>query len=129
MTLGSALIFAKDIPRMIAFYRDGLGLRLLEERSKDGWTELDAGGVVLVLHGIPEHVAKHIEITSPPKARENTAVKLIFLTPDVAAARGHLIAHGAVMFEPRAGGSCDGLDPEGNVFQIAQGESPLAPSA
>lgn len=120
MELGSTLIFAKDLARMTAFYRDGLGLRLLPERSEEGWVELDAGAARVVLHAIPEHIAQGIQIDSPPKQRENTPIKLIFRTPDVAQARAHLLEHGAVMFEPRAWGGCDGLDPEGNVFQIVQ---------
>jgi len=57
-------------------------------------------------------------IETPPKAREETPIKLVFESEDVTAARVHLISHGAIMFEPRPSGGCDGLDPEGNVFQI-----------
>jgi catechol 2,3-dioxygenase-like lactoylglutathione lyase family enzyme len=120
MDLSSTMIFAKDMQRMIAFYRDGIGLRLLEEKSQEGWAELDAGAVMLVLHAVPAAIAKDIEVTSPPKIRETTPIKLIFRTADVAQARAHLIEHGAVMFEPRSWGACDGLDPEGNVFQIVK---------
>jgi catechol 2,3-dioxygenase-like lactoylglutathione lyase family enzyme len=120
MDLSSTMIFAKDMQRMTAFYRDGIGLRLLEERSKEGWAELDAGTVVLALHAIPAEIAKEISVTSPPKQRDTTPIKLIFRTADVAQARAHLIEHGAVMFEPRPWGACDGMDPEGNVFQIVK---------
>ena len=120
MELGSTLIFAKDLARMTAFYRDGLGLRLLPERCKEGWVELDAGAALVVLHAIPEEIAQGIRIDNPPKRRETTPIKLIFRTPDLAQARAHLLEHGAVMFEPRAWGGCDGMDPEGNVFQIVQ---------
>jgi catechol 2,3-dioxygenase-like lactoylglutathione lyase family enzyme len=120
MELSSTMIFAKDMQRMTAFYRHGIGLRLLEERSKEGWAELDAGAVVLALHGIPGEIAKDIQVTIPPKQRGNTPIKLIFRTADVAQARAHLIEHGAVMFEPRPSGACDGMDPEGNVFQIVK---------
>ena len=118
MELRHAMIFAKDMERMTAFYRDGIGLRVLPEAAQEGWVEFDAGGCLLALHAIPPAIAATIEITTPPQPRENTPIKLIFQTPDVAAARGHLIAHGATMFEVRARGWCDGLDPEGNVFQI-----------
>jgi catechol 2,3-dioxygenase-like lactoylglutathione lyase family enzyme len=118
MELSRTMIFAKDMQRMTAFYRDGIGLRLLEEKSQEGWAELEAGAVMLVLHGIPAEIAKDIHVTSPPKRRDQTPIKLVFRTPDVAQARAHLIAHGAVMFEPRSWGGCDGMDPEGNVFQI-----------
>jgi predicted enzyme related to lactoylglutathione lyase len=122
MELRRAMIFVKDMERMTAFYRDGMGLRLLPEATQEGWVEFQAGGSTLALHAIPSHIAKDIDITDPPQAREQTPIKLVFETPDLEAARGHLIAQGAVMHPPRHAGSqagnCDGLDPEGNVFQI-----------
>jgi catechol 2,3-dioxygenase-like lactoylglutathione lyase family enzyme len=118
MDLRRAILFAKDMDRMTAFYRDGLGLRLIPETREDGWVEFDAGGVMLALHAIPAAIAETIEITTPPQAREATPIKLVFEVDDIGAARAHLISHGAVMFEPRSWGGCDGLDPEGNVFQI-----------
>jgi catechol 2,3-dioxygenase-like lactoylglutathione lyase family enzyme len=120
MELVRAMIFVKDVPRMTAFYRDALGLRLLLEKSTDGWVEFDAGGAVLALHAIPAAYAANIEIANPPIAREDNPIKLIFHAADLTAAREHLIAHGAVMGDIRSWGACDGTDPEGNVFQIAQ---------
>jgi predicted enzyme related to lactoylglutathione lyase len=119
MPLRCVLLYVKDLPRMTAFYRDALQLATLPDRSSDGWTELDAGGATIGLHAIPEHIARDIEITSPPAAREEGAMKLIFGVEDVESARARLTAHGAVMFEGTPWGACDGLDPEGNVFQIS----------
>ena len=118
MELRQAMIFAKDMDVMTAFYRDGVGLREIPESRQDGWVEFDAGSALLALHAIPAHIANSIKIESPPDARDDTAIKLVFEAADVAAARAHLISHGAIMSEPRAGGGCDGLDPEGNVFQV-----------
>ena len=118
MELRRAIIFVKDMRAMTAFYRDGLGLRPLSEGSSEGWVELDAGGARLALHAIPAAIASGIEITNPPQARGNTPIKLVFHATDVAGARAHLVSHGAVMQEPSPSGRCDGLDPEGNVFQI-----------
>jgi catechol 2,3-dioxygenase-like lactoylglutathione lyase family enzyme len=115
MRLATAMIFVKDFERMLAFYRDGLGLAVKERQ--DGWAALDGG---VSLHAIPEKYAADIVIASPPVAREDTPIKLIFEAHDVVAARAKLAEHGAVMMEPRRNGSCDGLDPEGNVFQIAR---------
>lgn len=118
MQLRLPMIFAKDMARMTAFYRDGIGLDLVEDRSNEWWTEFQAGPALLALHKIPSEIAEGIEISSPPRARSNTPIKLIFETADLEASRAHLIEHGAVMFEPQPWGACDGLDPEGNVFQI-----------
>jgi len=117
MQLEMALIFAKDMNRMTAFYRDAIGLELLPGESSVGWAVFNSGGARLALHAIPIEIAKDIHIEVPPKARGSTPMKLFFRTGDLEEARAHLLAHGAVMFEP-AHGRCDGLDPEGNVFSI-----------
>jgi predicted enzyme related to lactoylglutathione lyase len=116
MELRRTIIFVKDMRRMTAFYRDGVGLRLQSETNGD-WVEFEAGGA-LALHAIPAGIAQGIVIADPPRARSETPIKLVFQTADVEAAREHLKAHGAVMSEPRSSGACDGVDPEGNVFQI-----------
>ncbi|MCM3904888.1 MAG: hypothetical protein ND866_24590 [Pyrinomonadaceae bacterium] len=120
MHLRRLMIFTKDFDRMTTFYRDALGLPQLPDKSSEGWREFDAGGVALALHVIPDHIAKDIQITKPPTAREETPIKLVFEVPDIEVARTHLRNHGAVMSEPSAWGSCDGVDPEGNVFQIVK---------
>lgn len=118
MQLRSAILFAKDMQRMTAFYRDVLELVL--ERSTDEWAEFQAGGATLALHAIPPTIAAGIEIADPPRARANTPIKLVFEVPDLETARAHLTAHGVVLSEPFNWGACDGLDPEGNVFQIVE---------
>jgi catechol 2,3-dioxygenase-like lactoylglutathione lyase family enzyme len=124
MELRRAIVFAKDLERMTAFYRDGLGLRPMPKTSSEGWVELDAGDSSLALHAIPAEIAKDIAIANPPWARASTPIKLVFQTDDLGAARAQLKAHWAVMSEPVGSGACDGVDPEGNVFQIV-GKVPL----
>jgi predicted enzyme related to lactoylglutathione lyase len=121
--LGTAMIFAKDLQRMAEFYHEALGLPLLPGTSAPGWVELDAGSVRLALHAIPPRIARQIEITQPPRAREETPIKLLFEVDDLQAVRRRLVQFGATMFEPRNSGICDGLDPEGNVFSLV----PLPP--
>jgi catechol 2,3-dioxygenase-like lactoylglutathione lyase family enzyme len=119
MRLRTTLIFVADLPRLLAFYRDGLGLIPRLETATDRFIELDAGGCRLALHAIPAEILATLgDLTTPPQPREDTPIKLIFETDDLAQARSHLAACGATMDEPSAWGSCDGLDPEGNVFQI-----------
>ncbi|HEU4584089.1 MAG TPA: VOC family protein [Polyangiaceae bacterium] len=121
--LHRVILFAKDLKRMLEFYHDALGLPLLSAPGEAGWAELDAGGSVLALHAIPPRIARDISITTPPRAREETPLKLVFAVDDVAALRRHLSTRGGIMFEAKASSSaaassCEGLDPEGNVFQI-----------
>jgi catechol 2,3-dioxygenase-like lactoylglutathione lyase family enzyme len=120
MKLRRAMIFAKDMTRMTAFYRDGLGLRLIPENRREDWVEFEAGGCLLALHAVPVEISKDIAIASPPEPRADTPMKLVFETPDLRVARSHLLSKGAVMHEPRSSSACDGLDPEGNVFQIVE---------
>jgi len=117
------ILFAKDMKRMTDFYHEALGLPLVSSPADPSWVELDAGGSLLSLHAIPPRKAREINITTPPRAREETPIKLVFAVDDVASLRRRLGTRGGTMFEPRAAGSdplgsCDGLDPEGNVFQI-----------
>jgi predicted enzyme related to lactoylglutathione lyase len=116
--LGTAVLFAKDMQRMAEFYHEALGLPLIAAPMAPGWLEFDAGSVRLALHALAPRVARQIEITSPPRAREESPLKLLFEVDDIDAARRRLVQYGATMFEPRSTGVCDGLDPEGNVFSL-----------
>jgi len=123
MRLAEALVFAKDLAKLRTFYHRVLGLAIIEQR--DDFVRLDAGGVTLLLHAIPASYAAEIEIRDPPEARSTTPIKLIFHVDDVRATRDHLRASGAQTRElSELGGgrsTCDCLDPEGNVFRIANG--------
>ena len=117
MRLAHALIFVADLPRMQAFYAGVLGLPVLD--ASPGFVRLDAGGAVVALHAIPPEVAG--PVADPPVAREDTCLKLGFHVDDVDAERARLVAAGVTMRDPVRFGAlafCDGLDPEGNVFQI-----------
>jgi predicted enzyme related to lactoylglutathione lyase len=116
--LGTAIVFAKDIARLAEFYADGLGLPVIDAPMAPGWIEFDAGGVRLALHALSPREARKIEITTPPRAREESPLKLVFEVDDLMAARRRLVQFGATMFEPRPSGVCDGIDPEGNVFSL-----------
>lgn len=115
MQLASALVYGKDLTQLTAFYRELLGTAPVREAAV--WVEFRAGSATLVLHTIPSPVADQIVITTPPEPREETPIKLIFAVPDLAAERVRLAAAGINLVE-RPWGSCDGMDPEGNIFSI-----------
>lgn len=115
MPLKHAMLFVKDLPRMTRFYREAFGFTLVAQRSTAEWSEFDGG---LALHAAPATIAAALMITDPPRARTEAPIKLVFSVDDVVVARAQLVAHGATMQEPKPGGGCDGVDPEGNVFQI-----------
>jgi predicted enzyme related to lactoylglutathione lyase len=118
MKLQLAMVFAKDIARMTAFYQEGLGLTVVPEKSSEGCVVFDAEGALFALHAIPAAIARDIEITDPPQERTDTPIKLVFQTADMEGVCARLVNLGAKLFPPRSSGSRDGIDPEGNVFQL-----------
>jgi len=108
------VLFTKDMPGMVAFYRDILGLKLRKDELKlrkdeKGWKEFDANGCVIALHNG----------TSSPGRRPP---KIGFWAKDIAAARQELIGRGAKMSKLMEGGGlvrCEGKDPDGNPFSIS----------
>lgn len=119
MKLGQLILFTHDVDRLAAFYRDVLGLALVE--SEPGWCVLDAGGVHLALHGIPAHIAG--TVSDPPKKREDSSWKPTFLVDDLDATLARLAAAGIAMSTPKTYGPrtyADGIDVDGNVIQIAR---------
>lgn len=106
---------------MREFYEHVLGLTVVPGGQEDGYVQLQAGPVIVALHAIPEPLAASISIDSPPTPREGTPIKIVFLVSTLEAERTRLVQRGATMFATTAWGTCDGVDPEGNVFQVARG--------
>src|SRR5262245_56340369 len=71
-----AVLFAKDLQRVAAFYSGALGM----ERgfSDDDHSILTCQGFELIVHQIPKHIAAGITIEQPPKRRVTGAVRLDF---------------------------------------------------
>ncbi len=111
------MLFVKDLPRMADFYENTLGLKPNPDTRSLDWVEFDEEGTIFALHAIPAEYAGDIEITSPPKPREQSATKLCFFVDDLPAKCARLAALG-VTFIDHPWNSCDALDPEGNVFQL-----------
>jgi catechol 2,3-dioxygenase-like lactoylglutathione lyase family enzyme len=98
------ILFARNVPALVRFYRDTLGLRLRTEEV--GWAELDAGGCRLALH----------------RGRSGKAAKIVFGSRSVDRDRAKLLGRGVRMGPVRISGRIrfsDGRDPEGNVFQLS----------
>jgi catechol 2,3-dioxygenase-like lactoylglutathione lyase family enzyme len=107
LSMRRIVLFTKDMPKMIAFYRDVLGLPLVKDEP--GWKELDANGCTIALHNGSSQIGKR-----PPK--------IGFWSSDVTAAREALLARGAKLGKVMSGGGltrCEGKDPDGNPFSIS----------
>ena len=107
LSMRRIVLFTKDMPRMVAFYRDVLGLRLARDENR--WKEFDARGCVIALHNGSSAIGKR-----PPK--------IGFWARDIAAARQEVVGPGAKLSKLMAGGGlvrCEGKDPDGNPFSIS----------
>jgi len=115
MKLAQAMVFVHDAPKMQAFY-ESLGLRVVDGDAPSGFVRLadPAGGAVLALHA-----TKAIGPGGPP--RVDTPTKLCFHVDDIDREHAALIARGVTMRDIHRWEGiafCDGIDPEGNIFQI-----------
>ena len=107
---------------MREFYGNALQTPPIKTEWTDTWALFDAGGTKFALHAIPAKHAEGFELSSPPPKREGSPVKLVFAVEDVPAERARLEAMGVATLQrswQEPGESCDCVDPEGNIFQIA----------
>jgi predicted enzyme related to lactoylglutathione lyase len=119
-----AVIFAKDVAAVARFYEGVVPMRILAE--EDGAIRLENDSLQLVIHALPKAVAKQIEISVPPKIREQSAIKPVFAVDSLERVRGLASSLGGGM-NPAASAfvwagfrACDGHDPEGNQVQFRE---------
>lgn len=124
-----AVLFAKDLPRVARFYERLLSMTVAHAEADH--VVLESPGCQLVIHAIPEPIARSIEIASPPARREETPIKLFFQVASLAVARTAADTLGGALnppqreWEARGFRACDGHDPEGNVLQLRE-PAPIA---
>ncbi len=122
--LPSAVIFAKDVNGLAAFYR--AVLEMTEVQADADHVVLGTAGFQLVIHGIPAAIAASFQISTPPEVREEMPIKLCLPVSSLADTRRQARALGGGMGAPerewtaRNFRACDGFDPEGNVFQARE---------
>jgi predicted enzyme related to lactoylglutathione lyase len=120
----AAVIYAKDITRVSAFYAAVAGLdRTHAERAH---IILESPAFQLVVLAVPTRIAASITLTTPPTRRTDVAIKPVFFVPSIAAAREAAARLGGELNPPerqwtfQGATVCDGHDPEGNVFQLRE---------
>ncbi|WMW80594.1 VOC family protein [Undibacterium cyanobacteriorum] len=122
-TLG-VLLYAKELATLADFYQQVLHLERDAEQSdlEHGLMVLQSSDMELTLHHIPSNYAQEIEISIPPQAREETAIKFYCRVHDLVKTRDMVEGLGGVIWSPihqaKTYRYCDVLDPEGNVFQV-----------
>ena len=119
----AAVVYAKDLDRMVAFYT-GLGLTLDEFARRDYAVLIGAAELELSIVQIPERIASQVRISDPPQARESTPIKLVFFVPSIdetllaASLFGGHVKEGSKRWQFRGHAVQDAVDPEGNVYQL-----------
>jgi len=121
LRLTRVILYVQDVRRLTAFYRDVLGLALVEEIEGE-WTVLKAGNCEIALH----RVGKPYRVADASSWKVESNAKMVMTVDrDLAELRAELVRQGVAMrpiksYPPLTGPLCDGEDPEGNMFQLAQ---------
>ena len=119
-----AVIYAKHYRALAGFYEQVAGLA--QREAENAYVLLEGSAFQLVIHQIPERFAANITIETPPRRRENTAIKLTFPVSSIREARQAAKDLGGELNGPEKEwkfhgvAHCDGIDPEGNVFQLQE---------
>jgi predicted enzyme related to lactoylglutathione lyase len=121
----AAVVYAKDLDRMVAFYT-ALGFSVDECARGDYAVLIGNANSELSILQIPERIASQIQVSDPPQARESTPIKLVFLVASIdatlAAANllGGRVKEGSKRWQFRGHAVQDAVDPEGNVYQLRE---------
>ncbi|MBV9505224.1 MAG: hypothetical protein JO323_09505 [Acidobacteriia bacterium] len=105
---------------MKEFYAKMLGTNPVNTMWSDSWAFFDTG---FALHAVQDEHSRHGGTSSPLQSRDKCPIKLIFTVENAEAERTRLEAMGITMLTrlwQQSAESCDGVDPEGNVFQIVK---------
>src|SRR5262245_40562795 len=122
-----AVIYAKDYRALAKFYERVAGLT--QREADEEYVLLAAPSFQLVILQIPQRIAANITGDKPPRKRENTPIKLFLNVSSIEDARHAAKVLGGELNPAEAEWKfhgvkrCDGIDPEGNVFQLQEAPS------
>lgn len=116
--LDTIIFYVKNIQILKNFYVENFNLKVVEE--DDIWVLLDAGNAGVGFHKIGE---KYLEKINPDHQFDNNTKIVFEIDSDIESARNTLISKNIPMreiktFDDYGFWLCDGIDPEGNVFQL-----------
>ncbi|RQS12921.1 VOC family protein [Burkholderia sp. Bp9002] len=117
------MLYVQDVALLKSFYRRYFDLPIVEEIENE-WVVLDAGKVELALH-LAGPAFRGAACVDRPR---HTNVKLAFsIASGLDAHRARLAGDGVTVrdikrFDSFACRMYDGVDPEGNVFQVMQAD-------
>jgi len=119
--LDTIIFYVQNVKKLTAFYVAIFGFEVIEE-FESSWALLSAGPCKIGLHQIGEG---YLDKNKGSFKFENN-VKIVFeIDQDIHALKTYLMDQGVEMrevktFEAYDYWLCDGVDPEGNVFQLKQ---------
>ncbi|SIS83384.1 hypothetical protein SAMN05421786_102435 [Chryseobacterium ureilyticum] len=114
----SIILYVQNINVLKYFYVENFNLKVLEEDNV--WILMNTGSINIGLHKIGE---QYLEKMAEGHQFDNNT-KLVFqIDTDIESARNELLSKNVQMreiktFEGYDFWLCDGIDPEGNVFQL-----------
>lgn len=120
----AAVLYVKQLDRMSPFYQRCFGMVAAETAADYCVLESDVWTVSLVV--APGDIAGTIHISTPPRRRDDTPIKLAFDVSNIEELRPLVAELGGQVdptdtrWEFRGFRHCDGIDPEGNVIQLRE---------
>ena len=124
LPLQALCVFVKNVNQVSLFYQQALGLKV---QASDKTHKLLVGqNHEVVVHAISKAYAQSMEIESPPKRRDDVALKPTFVVDDLEVVRAAAKVNGGYLkpikqaWRIRGYIVLDGSDPEGNVIQFKQ---------
>ncbi len=131
--LSEIILNVQDINTQVNFYQQVLGLKVIEPQGAKDFREfytvkLQTQGCLLVLDSRVQEKDddEDDEEERGERGEREARQKLVFRVSNIELARKELLAHGSLLEEvqsPRQGvWTCEGIDPEGNLFSIQSGK-------
>jgi predicted enzyme related to lactoylglutathione lyase len=120
----AAVVYVKHLDRMRSFYQHCFALEAVY--TSEAYCVLESGSWRLALVVIPDETADRIELTVPPRRREEVPVKLAFEVASfedlrtTAPSLGGQVDPSTAEWDFRGQRRCDGVDPEGNIIQLLE---------
>jgi predicted enzyme related to lactoylglutathione lyase len=117
-----ALVYALDLERVATFYERVLSM---QRRVSDAeHVVLASADFQLIIHAMPASCRAGMVVTSPPRPRENTAIRLFFTIHSFAVSDSLVASLGGKLLAQSWSGPGftvrNGYDCEGNVFQLRE---------
>jgi len=115
------ILYVRDVTLLKSFYQIHFGLSLVEEIPGE-WVVLNAGALELALHRVGPPWRNHPQVSSSSNAKMVFAVKSGLIELRESLLRASIPMRDLKRYDGFPQLTCDGEDPEGNVFQLSQSD-------